>query len=222
MIERVLFFFKQEHGAISYTMQPFDIGLMVKRIVKSVEGRSLGKMSVELEVDGGLPDVIGDVEALEKVVTNLLDNALKYGGCSGSGAPPWLEYVNTHTRPAKEHQTRSLEFEAEKLKGEIGGGAGEGTHKGSPYGVRVFRKRWRWRDWIVVSIADSGQGIAVSEQKKIFRRFYRVGSESHSHVGGIGLGLSLCADIVRAHRGRLIVKSALGEGAEFSIWLRIR
>ncbi len=102
MIERVLFFFKQEHGAVTYTMQPLDIGEMVKRVVDSVVARSAGKMIVELEISDDLPRVKGDFDALEKVVTNLLDNALKYGGSFGSGAPPWPARNATLAR-ASEH-----------------------------------------------------------------------------------------------------------------------
>ena len=184
MIERVLFFFRQDQGAMSYSMSSFDAGALVKHTVQSVEKRLSGGVSFKLEVEQDLPNVVGDSDALAKVVTNLLDNAVKYGGAD---------------------------------RGAGGGGWDAGM---IPYRVSILKKHWRLRDWVVISVADSGKGIAVCEHKKIFRRFYRVGSDEHRHVGGIGLGLFLCADIVRAHRGRIKVDSSPGEGAVFSVWLR--
>jgi len=180
MIDRIMFFFKQDQGAISYNISSLDITELVERVINVVESRSAGKISIEREFSTDLPRVPGDYDALSKVVTNLVDNALKYGCSQGDG-----------------------------------GGFCEGCPK-----VGVKREFRRGQEWVVISVADNGMGIAAAEQKKIFRRFYRIGGRSSSHIGGIGLGLFLCADIVRAHRGRITVDSAPGEGARFSVWLR--
>jgi signal transduction histidine kinase len=181
MIDRIMFFFKHDQGAISYNILPLDICEMVERTVRVVELRSGGKVSILRKFSGDLPCVMGDYDALSKVVTNLLDNALKYGCGEGAGD--------------------------EDLK------------EGCPC-VEIIRKLRHGREWVVISVVDDGIGIATAEHKKIFKRFYRVSGNDSSHIGGIGLGLFLCADIVRAHRGRIMVDSAPGEGARFSVWLR--
>jgi signal transduction histidine kinase len=180
MIDRLMFFFKHDQGAVSYNMLPLDVSEMVERAVRAVESRSAGKISIDRDFSDDLPCVKGDYDALSKVVTNLLDNALKYGRGRG----------------------------------------GQKGHKADPY-VGIARKSRRGREWVVISVGDNGIGIEAADQKKIFKRFYRVGGNDSSHIGGIGLGLFLCADIVRAHHGHITVDSAPGEGALFSVWLRV-
>lgn len=68
-----------------------------------------------------------------------------------------------------------------------------------------------------ISVADTGVGIEKSQLKKIFQRFYQVGS-SHS-TDGSGLGLSICEKIVSAHGGKLTVKSELDKGSVFTVIL---
>jgi two-component system sensor histidine kinase SenX3 len=68
-------------------------------------------------------------------------------------------------------------------------------------------------------VADNGIGIAPGEQRRIFRRFYQVDQRLSRETGGVGLGLSIVALIVRGHRGTLTVDSAPGAGSTFVIRL---
>jgi signal transduction histidine kinase len=66
-----------------------------------------------------------------------------------------------------------------------------------------------------IAVTDHGLGIAPEEQGRIFDKFYRVRSPQTDSVGGAGLGLALVKHIAEAHRGRVEVHSALGEGSTF-------
>jgi two-component system OmpR family sensor kinase len=73
----------------------------------------------------------------------------------------------------------------------------------------------------VITINDTGIGIALSEQKHIFDRFYRVDSARSRKTGGSGLGLAIASAIVQAHQGSIQVQSELGKGSTFTIRLPI-
>jgi PAS domain S-box-containing protein len=68
---------------------------------------------------------------------------------------------------------------------------------------------------IRVSIADGGLGIPAAQQAQVFTRFFRVDSSDTRKIGGTGLGLALCQDIVAAHSGRTGFESTEGEGSTF-------
>jgi len=71
----------------------------------------------------------------------------------------------------------------------------------------------------IVSVSDTGSGIAVEEQVHIFERGYRSSSARKSHVPGTGLGLHFARAIVEAHGGRIEVASSSGEGSCFRVAL---
>jgi signal transduction histidine kinase len=71
------------------------------------------------------------------------------------------------------------------------------------------------RDWIRVSVQDTGVGIPKPDQTRIFEPFFTTKGDQ----GGTGLGLSVTYGIVRDHGGQIDVESQPGAGSRFSIWL---
>lgn len=70
--------------------------------------------------------------------------------------------------------------------------------------------------FLTVQVADSGPGIPLAEQEKIFQPFYR-GTHGHRIVQGMGLGLSIARDIITAHGGKIELQSTLGGGSRFTL-----
>ena len=76
------------------------------------------------------------------------------------------------------------------------------------------------RNRVRISVSDTGPGVPDSEKSKIFERFYR-GEKSRSSRSHFGLGLSIAAEIVKRHQGKIWVQDAPGGGAEFVVELPI-
>jgi two-component system, OmpR family, phosphate regulon sensor histidine kinase PhoR len=74
----------------------------------------------------------------------------------------------------------------------------------------------------VVSVRDYGPGIAPEHLPRLTERFYRVDIGESRAQGGTGLGLALVKHILNRHRGRLMIDSTPGSGANFSVRLPIR
>ncbi len=75
--------------------------------------------------------------------------------------------------------------------------------------------------WIVVSIVDTGEGIATQDLPYIFERFYRVDKSRTRSTGGHGLGLTIAKRLVEAHGGEIAVASKVGEGTRFSFTIPV-
>jgi len=70
---------------------------------------------------------------------------------------------------------------------------------------------------VMFAVEDNGIGIPVREQRRIFRRFYRVDQRLSRETSGVGLGLSIVELIVRGHHGTVTVRSAPGAGSTFTM-----
>jgi len=79
----------------------------------------------------------------------------------------------------------------------------------------------RDKDDLLVSVTDSGIGIAPADQPKVFEKFKQVGDTLTDKPKGTGLGLPICKEIVEHHGGQIWVESEPGKGSTFSFTLPI-
>ena len=89
----------------------------------------------------------------------------------------------------------------------------------TPPGGRIFVEvRIEGAD-AVLSIRDSGCGVAAEHLQHLFERFYRVDTGRSRRHGGSGLGLSICKSLVESHGGSISCESTVGEGSTFLVRL---
>jgi two-component system phosphate regulon sensor histidine kinase PhoR len=139
--------------------------VLLKRCVGEISLQAQGKnLDLTLEAPEDLPPFVGDGPKLERVVSNLLSNALKF----------------------------------------------------TPEGGRITVSGATDGEWMVISVADTGPGIAPELQATMFEP-YRQGGKHRSL--GVGLGLAIVKRIVTAHRGRISVESTEGQGTTFTVRL---
>ncbi len=175
VVERILFFIRQDSQALAYARNPVAVNELLESVTTTFADRIAGRASFHVHPSPAPAVVMGDREALAKVLLNLLDNAVKYG-----------------TTP----DARDIEVAA------------------------TLRHAARRRHDIEITVTDRGCGIPLHERRRIFERFYRVVAPGREHVGGAGLGLALCHDIVRAHQGRIWVTGGTGNaGSTFHVLL---
>ena len=77
----------------------------------------------------------------------------------------------------------------------------------------------RKRDKIVTVVANTGKSIPEEDREKVFDRFYRADKSRHRKIDGVGLGLSLARDILRAHHGDLALHEAKQDWVAFLLTL---
>ena len=129
-----------------------------------------------------------DYQKVQQCVANLLDNALKH--TPAGGAVTLLAEPHFWERRISEAPAT-----AERRR-DAGGRA----------------------NCVLVSVADTGSGIAAEFQQEIFEEFVRVDPSS----SGMGLGLAITKRLIQAHRGKVWVDSELGRGSAFSFLLPIQ
>jgi signal transduction histidine kinase len=122
-------------------------------------------VELALRAPDGLPQVAADAGQLRQVLSNLIDNAIKYSPAGGA--------VAVELEP-REHFVR-------------------------------------------FSVRDSGLGIPREEQARIFEKFYRLDPDMTHGIGGTGLGLYICRELVRRVDGRIWVESDGRAGSTFVV-----
>ncbi len=71
----------------------------------------------------------------------------------------------------------------------------------------------------IIRVRDRGIGIPLQDRGRIFERFYRVDKDRARTTGGYGLGLAIVKTLVEGMGGKIMVRSTVGEGSEFTIFL---
>ena len=89
----------------------------------------------------------------------------------------------------------------------------------TPESARVTVRVGTAGDDAVLEVADEGPGMEMVDAQQVFERFYRADSSRTRSSGGTGLGLSIVDSLVRAHGGRVTVRTAPGSGCCFRVTL---
>jgi two-component system, OmpR family, phosphate regulon sensor histidine kinase PhoR len=89
--------------------------------------------------------------------------------------------------------------------------------KYSPDGGRVGIRIEQRESGVRIAVSDEGLGIAHADQQRIFGKFYRVDPQQTRGVGGTGLGLYICRELVRHMDGRVTLTSHEGHGSTFVV-----
>ncbi|MBO6277122.1 MAG: HAMP domain-containing histidine kinase, partial [Pseudomonas sp.] len=160
LINDLLNFSRYQNGMQKLTLAPCSVEHMLEDArVRFADRARVKNVELLVQLQQPLPELRADQAQLERVLDNLLDNALRH---TASGGQICLQ--------ARRHGER-----------------------------------------VIISIEDNGEGIAYSQQGRIFEPFVQVGRKK----GGAGLGLALCKEIVQLHGGRIGVYSRPGQGTQF-------
>lgn len=141
-----------------------------------------------------------DLASLVRAVARRMGPDAERAGCVLHVEAP-ESVVGRWDREHLEHALSSL----------LGNAIKYGPHE--PIEVELARSNGR----VEISVRDRGIGVPGGDQRRIFGPFER--AVSADHYGGLGLGLFIARELVRAHGGTLRVESAAGEGAAFTIRL---
>jgi signal transduction histidine kinase len=202
LIENVLDFSRIEQGRKQYDFEPTDLVALTRQTVKLMETYAAERgVKLQLQLADAInhqlpnyppPDcqLPADGKALQQALVNLIDNALKHS-------------------PKGEIVTVGLEVQSPKPE----------DHPRATRPAHHASRFTRHAPPLLLWVEDHGDGIPLSEQEKIFERFYRCGSELRRQTQGVGIGLSIVKHIIEAHGGRVLVRSAVGQGSRFTIEL---
>ena len=89
----------------------------------------------------------------------------------------------------------------------------------TPHGGRVDVCAKRKDNAVIISVSDTGEGIAAEDLPHVFEQFYRVEQSRNRGTGGAGLGLTIVKSIVEAHGGTITATSQVGKGTLIEVRL---
>lgn len=93
----------------------------------------------------------------------------------------------------------------------------ENATKYAPPGSAISCSLMEENGQVVLTVSDEGSGIPAAEKKRIFKKFYRIGSEQTRSAKGTGLGLYLCKKIADDHKAHISVENNFPSGSKFIV-----
>jgi PAS domain S-box-containing protein len=199
LVDSLLDFSKVRSGTLQLHRSPFPLS-EVTEVVATFFSEMFSDKPVELKVDlpGDLPEIYGDIERVEQILTNLVGNAFKF------------TREGTITIAA-----RDLTPQPPLL-----GGEGEQDHP-SPSGRGAGGEGVSGNEvsFVQITVTDTGIGIPADALGRIFHSFEQVDGSVTREFGGTGLGLAITKNLVELHGGDIRVESTEGQGSTFTVLL---
>jgi signal transduction histidine kinase/ligand-binding sensor domain-containing protein/DNA-binding response OmpR family regulator len=207
LINQLLDLSKLEAGAMSIRASRGNIVSFVKGIASSFESSAgMRGIKVTTESDAEEIEAYFDRDKLEKILTNLLSNALKFTPDGGSVT------VRCHSERSEESAIQKRDSSVAACPPSL-----------SNWGRRALPQNDRYsRGFVSITISDTGIGIPADELPRVFDRFYQVDQSQTREYEGSGIGLALTKELVELHHGTISVRSEVGKGTEFTVSLPLR
>ena len=149
----------------------------------------------------------GDEKTIRQLVSILLDNAMKYSGCSS------VSFEKSNINKKNLNKTKSL-IKPPKQQNDC-----VTTIDLVPEIELTMRPSGKNRIITVWNTVDETANIKKGRQDMLFERFYRTDTSHNSKTGGFGIGLSAAYAIVKAHKGKITAESKDGRSIKFTIVL---
>lgn len=201
LTEKLVFLSRMDEEATKLEMLEFSLSdaiLDTAEPFKTVARTKGKKLTIDV-TDGIL--YTGDEKTIRQLVSILLDNAMKYSGCSNAG----FEKGNIN----KTNLNKTTQTQNDCVT----------TINPAPE-IEIFLKpSGKNRIITVWNTVDETANIKKSRQDMLFERFYRTDTSHNSKTGGFGIGLSAAYAIVKAHKGKITAESKDGRSIKFTIIL---
>jgi two-component system, OmpR family, phosphate regulon sensor histidine kinase PhoR len=203
LIDDILELSAIEAGNVQVKAEPVELHPLVNDVISSLTSRSSADgISVSNAVDREAM-VYADARRLEQMLTNLVDNAIKFNRENGQVT------IKFESGTRDDEQRRRAQ--------ETTANWGRSSRISKTVVTQALQSETPRRDKIIVE--DTGEGIPAQHLERLFERFYRVDRARSRDMGGTGLGLAIVKHLARAHGGEVTVTSELGKGSTFTIEL---
>jgi signal transduction histidine kinase len=191
IITSILDISRIEAGRVNLDRSAFPLVDVVQVAFSTVAPIARRKnITVRHELPPALPPLWADRDKVRQILINLIGNAVKF-------TPEHGEVV-VRAEPALLRRTDTTDADHADTAEAAGPKSGRGLR---------------------IEVRDSGIGIPLEAQNKIFEPFYQVDNSSTRQYGGTGLGLSIVRSFVEAHGGAVWVESTPGNGSSFYVTL---
>jgi signal transduction histidine kinase len=210
MVQTLMDASRLDSGKLTLSLQPVEVRPLAESALALTQPDI--QQPIHVEIASGLW-VYADQERLRQVMTNLLTNAGKYSPASSPiDFVARVERVFTPPHTATPGKAARPTNQGERVPSHplaAAPAAAPGTPPASqaaPAGGSGY---------LIVSVADRGEGISVEDQKHLFQKFVRLQKSLTTPVRGTGLGLYICRQYLTAMGGFIWVESTPGQGSTF-------
>jgi CheY-like chemotaxis protein/anti-sigma regulatory factor (Ser/Thr protein kinase) len=195
LINDILDLSKVEAGKMTLDLEPVEVSSLFTTSLSIVREKAASRrIGLVMDVADELGSIQADTRKVKQIVYNLLSNAVKF----------------THDGGQVTLRVGAVP------RADVGHSSGSWTGRSFPLADSAFA------EFLKISVTDSGIGISPEALEHLFTPFNQIDSGLARKFEGTGLGLAMVKLLAELHGGAVAVKSAVGEGSCFTVWLPLR